>query len=320
MTPPDIAAQPDLPLALYELRFRAETDLVAGPDPRGLWHGVFGLNLHRLCCVFPGTECRHCLLLHDCQYSYLFSGPRPPDSELMRRYDTIPVPHIFRLDATWPETIHSGQLPSVGMVLVGAANERLPLVIQALAAAGQGGLGAERARLLLQDVVQHLPGQSLPQLVATEGRILDAHPPTPPPTPAMPALVRMLFLSPYKPSGRAANPDGLDAALLLMAVVRRISLLQYFYTGRKLEAPFGALKTASEQARVVDHQLRRQSASRFSARHGSRIDTGGLVGHIDLAMDNIEPLWPYLHLGQWLNLGKNASMGYGAYRLYALPA
>ena len=104
----------------------------------------------------------------------------------------------------------------------------------------------------------------------------------------------------------------------LMALVRRASLLQYFYTGRQLEAPFGMLKAASVQVRTLERALRRQEASRYAARHGERVPTGGLIGHIDLDMSDIETLWPYLYLGQWLNVGKNASMGYGCYELLSL--
>ena len=39
---------PHLPLGHYELTFRAGADLSLPAYPRGLWHGVFGLNLKRI--------------------------------------------------------------------------------------------------------------------------------------------------------------------------------------------------------------------------------------------------------------------------------
>lgn len=310
--------QPRLPLALYEFRYIASADFRLGVDPRGLWHGVFGLHLREQCCVVRLETCGGCLLLHRCQYSYLFSGPRPPDSDLMRRYDTIPVPHIFRVDRDYPEPIQAGDQIAVAIVLVGEANARLPLVIQAMAAAGQGGLGPQRGRVWLHDVTQQLPGGRPPQLVASKGRALEIQPPEPPATPPPPAAVRIRFASPYKASGQAQGAGGLDIGPFLMALVRRASLLQYFYTGRQLDAPFTALKSASGQARILDRALRRQDASRYAARHGQRVPTGGLIGHLDLDLTGIEALWPYLYLGQWLNVGKNASMGYGCYELLSL--
>jgi len=312
------SAQPRLPLTLYTFRYIADADFRLGVEPRGLWHGVFGLHLRHNCCVVAAPTCQGCPLLHQCQYSYLFSGPRPPESELMRRYDTIPVPHVFRVDRDDPELIQAGAELAVSLVLVGQANDRLPLVIQTMAAAGQGGLGPRRGQVWLQDVTQQLPGQHPPRLVAGNGRMLEMLPPESPRPPPAPAAVRIRFLSPYKASGQANRSGGLDIGPFLMALVRRASLLQYFYTGRQLEAPFDRLKAASEQARVLDRVLRRQDASRYAARHGHRVDTGGLIGHLDLDLTGSEALWPYLHLGQWLGVGKNASMGFGCYELLSL--
>ncbi|MBK8640361.1 MAG: CRISPR system precrRNA processing endoribonuclease RAMP protein Cas6 [Chromatiaceae bacterium] len=304
---------PNLPVSLYRFSYLAGEDLHLPADPREFWHGVFGLRLREIACVLPGIECRACLLLHHCAYSHLFSGPCPPDAELMRRYDTIPVPHAFQIDGTYPATLRANATLAVSMALVGDANDQLPLVIQTMAAAGQGGLGKGRGRAWLQDVTQILPDGTPPHPVATKGRLLTMLPPQAPPTPPIPDAIRLVFLSPYKPSGQPAG--GTSLGHLLMAIVRRISLLQYFYTGVRLEAPFPELKAASEGVRVLGQTLRHQDASR----QGKRLDTGGLLGHIDLDLTGIEPLWPYLHLGQWLNVGKKASMGYGRYGL-TLPS
>jgi hypothetical protein len=269
--------------------------------------------------VVPDIECRRCPLLHQCDYSYLFSGPRPADAELMRKYDTIPVPHIFRVDTALPPVIPAGDAFSVSIVLVARANERLPLLIGAMAVAGAAGLGGKRAQAFLAEVTQRLPTGAAPRTIATEGRLLPAAPPEHPLVPPMPRRVRLRFRAPYKPSGDAASAAGLDLGRLLMAIVRRISLLQYFCTGSKLQAYFPALKAVSEEARVIDHTLRHQPGRRTSATYGTKVDTSGLLGHIDLALDGFAPLWPYLHLGQWLGVGKNASMGFGQYDLLPLP-
>ena len=44
---------------------------------------------------------------------------------------------------------------------------------------------------------------------------------------------------------------------------------------------------------------------------------GGALGSWTLSGE-LEPLLPWLQLGQWLHIGKNATMGLGQYRL--LPA
>jgi CRISPR/Cas system endoribonuclease Cas6 (RAMP superfamily) len=43
---------------------------------------------------------------------------------------------------------------------------------------------------------------------------------------------------------------------------------------------------------------------------------GGVIGEWTLEGD-LAPFWPYLHLGQWLHVGKNATFGLGHYQLQA---
>lgn len=311
---------PELSLAGYRCQFRAARPCRFDEDPRGLWHGVFGLHLHRLACVLPGQDCATCALLHQCGYPFLFTGPRPPDAELMRRYDRIPVPHVLHIDADFPPTLPAGADAAIWFTLIGTANERLPLAIAALRAAAAGGLGARRDRLELIAVEQWLPDADAPLPVWTDPA--GWRPPAPPRAPLLPPLppatdrLLMEFLTPWQ------SGAGRDFAIgsLLMAIVRRVSLLQYFYTGRRLDADFPALKAASEQVQLLSHGLHRQRAARYAARHRERLDLSGLVGTLELAIDDaLAPLWPYLHLGQWLHVGKNASMGFGAYRLSAVP-
>ena len=315
---PPTTTEPVLPLARYRLHFRALDTFPLEEDPRGLWHGVFGRALRAACCVTRQPQCDGCLLLHQCQYSYLFTAPRPPDADLMRLYPQVPVPHVLQVQPLREPQVRAGGELTLSVVLVGEANARLPLVVEALAAAGADGLGRARGRVVLQQVDQELPGRE-PVTIGSHGRLGEWAAPAVPLTPPRPARVRLEILSPYKASGKGASPHGLDLGLLLMAIVRRVSLLQYFYTGRQLQADFSALKAASLVARASDHDLQRAASARWAARHGRRVDTGGLAGHLDMETDPIAPLWPYLHLGQWLNVGKNASMGFGQYRLIPDP-
>ena len=48
---------------------------------------------------------------------------------------------------------------------------------------------------------------------------------------------------------------------------------------------------------------------------------GGVLGRWSLRGDpaTLAALWPWLWLGQWLHVGKNATMGMGAYALEGVP-
>jgi sortase (surface protein transpeptidase) len=98
-----------------------------------------------------------------------------------------------------------------------------------------------------------------------------------------------------------------------MGIIRRISLLQYFYTDKRLQADFKQLKQQTQQIEIIKQALHWQRGQRFSARSSTTADTSGWMGQLEIK-NNIT-LWPYLWLGQWLGIGKNASMGFGRYRL-----
>lgn len=303
---------PELPLAEYEFNFVAEQG-VNGPAPTGsVWHGVFGKALRESVCFDLSWECNNCVFLHHCDYSFLFAAPLPPETTLMRHYQTIPVPHIFYV----PPAVPAEPTVSLRLVLVGKANQKLPLVIQALKKAGQGGLGKSRCRLLLQTVSQLVPnGGQAWVYPAPKGAVLP--PLTSVPVPAMPPQLVLAFLTPYRQSGRPNLGFGLPA--LFMAIVRRVSLLQYFYTDKQLLADFKHLKSCAQAAVVLDSQLVDEVQHRYSAQHGKLLDVSGVVGWLQLDLRGMEVLWPYLFLGQWLNVGKNASMGFGRYALLYGP-
>ena len=307
---------PALPLAEYSFVFEALQDVELAAFPGGLWHSVFGRALRDQVCVAPGLECARCMLLHHCDYSHLFGGPRPPKSEVMRKYDTIPVPVVLRYDNAVDQAIPAGSYFAVSMIIVGQANEKLPVIIHTMTAVGKAGFGKRRSKAALIEVTQQAP--SLPTLVMARGRMNHWTPPAMPEILQLPESLRITFMSPYKQTGKSTASDEFDLPKFIMAVVRRISMLQYFYTGTRLEADFAQLKSQSQAPVNVKSALKWRPHGRYSASHGKRVDTSGWLGSLDVEMAGAGALIPFLYLGQWLNVGKNASMGFGRYQLTAL--
>jgi hypothetical protein len=56
---------------------------------------------------------------------------------------------------------------------------------------------------------------------------------------------------------------------------------------------------------------------RYSSRQQQEMTLGGVLGRWALhgPSDTLAQLWPWLWLGQWLHVGKNATMGMGGYTL-----
>ncbi|MFN3595527.1 MAG: CRISPR system precrRNA processing endoribonuclease RAMP protein Cas6, partial [Thiobacillaceae bacterium] len=93
----------------------------------------------------------------------------------------------------------------------------------------------------------------------------------------------------------------------------RIALLHEFHGAGRLDLDFTQLK---QQAAAIDShkRLRWQDWTRYSSRQQKKMDLGGVVGEWRLVGD-LSPFAPFLHLGQWLHVGKEATFGLGGYRL-----
>nr|CAA6825497.1 MAG: Unknown protein [uncultured Thiotrichaceae bacterium] len=300
-----------LPLSVYRFEYEALDKIMLPEQPGVLWHSQFGKTLRNLVCIVKNTACEQCLFLHQCDYTRLFQGTKPPDTAIMRKYNAIPSPHIIQSAHQQDKVIAAGETLSVDIVLPGQANTRAATLIKTLYHLGQHGLGYKNGRINLKQVTQYLAnGQTLELL--SEGSLAEATAPQIIPIPVAPETCRISLLTPYKPSGNAGS---VDISRYLMAIIRRVDLIQYFYTGQKLQADFPHLKTLTQAITVTVQSVRKEKGQRYSAALGKLKDTSGFVGHIDLDLRECEELWPFLWVGQWLGVGKNASMGFGQYQV-----
>ena len=306
----------ELPLCILEFIYQKLDPLALSVGDLPIWHSVFGKALHQRSCLFPDTDCfvekknkpveKDCSLLHSCHYPYLFDRIAPADSEMMRG-QKIPVPHVFRFKTT---ALEEQSIVSIGLVIMGDAIDKYGSLIQSMKQAGTEGIGKQRTRLQLTTVEQLTNDGSvktiwdISQLITRPKAILMSPPPCP-------TAVHIMFETPYKTKTRSA----FKANELLMGVIRRISLLQYFYTDKRLHVDFKYLKQQTEQTKTLKQSLHWQQNKRYSARLGTTVDTSGWVGEVTISNYHLAEIWPYLWVGQWLGIGKNASMGFGQYRL-----
>lgn len=303
-----------LPIGIYRFHFDVRGTLQFPSQPGVLWHSVFGKALREQVCITKSNDCENCLFLQQCDYTHLFRGAKPADSQLMRKYQTIPSPHILRSPFGQPTVFKSGDKVALEVVLVGNANGRLPVLISALQRAGMTGLGKLRICLQLLEVEQVSPvsgevGKLFPSSAGGSVADLLVGPIS---VPMVVTSVPVTFEVPYKPSGTSGQ---LEVGRWLMAVIRRIDLLQYFTTGQKLMVDFRFLKELTEQVSVSELNLKLQRGGRYSSGAGYSKDVSGFIGSFKLDLHGCEALWPFLWVGQWLHVGKNASMGFGRYRL-----
>lgn len=304
----------NLPIAEYQFTYQA-IDKVSIPECSGtLWHSVLGKALHDSACIAADTKCENCMFLKQCDYGYLFRGIPPDDAEIMKRYRTVPVPHIIRMNSLNSYQVNPRDKFTITIALVGLANDKLAKLIQAMTKVGENGFRNDRKKARLIQIVQKIP-YGYDKAILLQGKPLQLSTTLEYPIPTAPESIRINFITPFKPSGEAAESQEFLVDKFLMMIIRRISLLQYFYTAKKLDVDYSHLKQLTQSITVQQQAMYWRKHQQFSDCKNQHNQKFGWTGYVDLDLQNHKELWPYLFLGQWLNVGKNASMGFGQYQL-----
>lgn len=296
-----------LPLARYRFTARLTRDLLLPPYAGFLLRSVFGAALRRTVCMTGLDRCGACPLQRTCAYPALFEVP-PQPTQFAQQFSQLPNPYVIEPPAPTeaPQWLPAGEPLAWHMVLAGEATlARLALIEHAWERALRQGLGRQRVPGDLL-AVERVDG---PEAAADAG-----------PGPAV-TEVTLHFHTPLRlqHQGQPLAPDQLDARTLLSQLLRRTNLMLDLHLGVR-PAPFDApaLLAAVVPTLTEDRSgLRWHDAPRYSGRQKQEMNLGGVLGAWTLRADAaaLAPFLPWLRLGQWLHLGKNATMGLGGYRL-----
>ena len=331
-----------LPIVRLHLAARADTPLQLPPYAGSMLRGAFGHALLALS-PLPHVDGKPCALHASCPYCQLFAAPPLPGHSL-QKFSHMPQPYVIEPPTNGAQRLAAGQTFSFGLVLIGRALALRPTVEQAWQRALRTGLGASHAPCTLLDIqdeieqkplydeckqlsnsngIMHVGAAPHPSL-SPEGRgrsVAPALPPLPlgegggegtPPT------ATLHFHTPLRlqVQGKPARAGQLTARDLLIALARRHQLLRDVHLGAA--APQYDFKALVEQAQAIElhaQDLRWFDWGRYSQRQQQEMQLGGLLGTVTLR-GNLAPFAELLLLGQWLHVGKNATMGLGGYTLH----
>ena len=285
-------------------------------------------------CVTRLPACDPCVLLRSCPYPFLFESRTPPGTAKLSRYPRTPGPYVLD-PADWRFDVGNGML-SLGVTLFGAANDQLPYAVHALDSVGQHGLASRRVKLEMLDVQAESresdAGNDGAPRADERGRMddwttifepggrLSPVPTVHPNPPTMAPAVRVRLLTPLrvKRHEHLVGSADFDFRAFMSGLLRRISLLTYFFGDTPLETDFPGLLRAAESVPLNNAELRWREWTRHSSRQNAKLQMGGLVGSFEVGRWELERFWPILWLGQWTHAGKGCSMGLGRYVLEPL--
>lgn len=305
------------PVARYRFEFEVRQP-VRLPDYTGsILRGAFGHALRQLACMTRQKECAGCPLIASCPYPAVFAPP-PPASHKLQKFSQLPVPYVIEPPAWGSRVLAEGETLAFHQVLIGQALQELPLIILAWRRALARGVGPGDGTADLRRVVhcgqagEHEIHRPEAGTIATHAQTIALHRTD---DTATTDTVILHFETPLRlqQNGRALAPERLQARTLLMALTRRASLLAEFHADGPLTSDFPALSAAAAPIRE-EKRLTWLDWTRFSSRQKQQMTLGGVVGTWRLE-GPLAPFAPFLKLGEWLHVGKEASFGLGQYRL-----
>lgn len=305
----------DLRIARLRLEARVERPLVLPEFAGSALRGAFGHALRKLACVTGAATCPPCPLYRNCPYPALFEPP-PPAEHPAQRFSAIPAPYVVE-PPRGPLALPVGANLRFHLVLFGLGIDQLPLLIAAWQRALARRLGPRDGAARLDRVVDEAASGDRMIWSADSGKLAVIDPTLPECGP-IPASASLDLLTPLRlqHQGRPLGPKQITAERLLIGLIKRIGLLDECHDGHRQRIDFKALAAAARQVHASS-ELGDAHILRRSQRQGQLMRLDGVRGRIVLSGD-LAPFWPFLHLGQWTHLGKNASFGLGQYRL--IPA
>ena len=305
----------DFPLARYRLDFQVSTPIHLPAYAGSTLRGAFGGALRATACMTRQKTCPDCPLLRTCPYPAIFETPPPPEGHELQKFSQAPNPYAIEPPAWGEQVYQPGETLSFHLVLAGRALDQLPIILFAFNRALQRGIGKGDGTAELM-TVSHLGGDAETLILDGAGSALREHDTTlPMPESGDAASVRLRIHTPLRlqENSRPLGPENLTPRTLLIGLVRRVALISEFHAGKRLALDFHAL---GEQASAVtdEKHLHWRDWTRYSSRQQQKMSLGGVVGTWTLH-GNLNPFLPFLYLGQWLHVGKNASFGLGQYEM-----
>ena len=324
---------PDLPLSRYRFTAVMRAGVRLPGYAGSLLRGQFGAALRQVACMTRQPTCGGCPLLRTCPYTRVFEAAPPPAHEL-QKFSNIPNAYVIEPPLATadlaPCDLRSGDVLAFHMVLAGEAIAQLPLIVFAWQRALAQGLTRERAAADLHSV-EWLDGHgdahsiweaSAPTLVEHNATIS-----VPPVDDTGSSPLTSLTLHIRTPmrlqhQGHPLRPDDLTPRVLVAALARRLALVMEFHAG---QTHWGAaVPPLAQLAESMTDQrdLHWHDWTRYSSRQKQEMTLGGVLGRWTLNGDpaTLAALWPWLWFGQWLHVGKNATMGMGGYTLEGVTA
>ena len=304
-------------LARFDVNLKAISTIVMPPYAGSTLRGGFGHAFRKMVCTQGPIDCTDCALKAVCSYPYIFETAPFEGAQQLRTYGDVPRPFVIDPLDTRGEYRRGESLMFRLTLIGGRAIDYLPYFMVSFRELGESGIGKGRARFQLSQVATD-GGESIydseTQIVHNRNNALsfDEIRDEAAALPTDQLTVRLL--NPARITHQGQLTDKLPFHLFWRRLIGRISALAYFHCGESLDLDFKGLIAQAETVETVESSLRWRDWTRYSSRQNQKMQFGGLVGSVTYAGD-LAAFMPFVALGAFLHVGKNATFGLGKYRM-----
>ena len=273
---------------------------------RGLFSsgGAFAQTCRAVTCRWPGRDCRACAASCDCGWHQVFSQELTTDPEALRRHQKPPLPFSFHFPAA---VCDSGPGEMVcSLVVIGSAIPFLEMLLQGFAVMvrQQGGtLVSMSSRdyqgkefLLGNGVGIEQPGNLV--ILSSRGSFESR--------PWAGTSLRVELLTPLRLVSHGRQLRRFEFCTFARTLLRRVSAMAHYYGQSREDHDFKALSLTAEQVTCDEY--------RFAWEGCGNGGPAGLTGYGRFS-GNFTELLPFLAAGRYLNAGKGAAYGSGAFEV-----
>jgi hypothetical protein len=334
----------DCNLSLQHFRFHLEPKVplrMPAYNKGNVIRGGFGSTFRRIVCHANCREPENCELRNVCPYTAVFQPFVPEGSEKISKNRDIPRPFVIKPPLETTETYAPDERLSFDLVLVGKIKDYLPYFVVTFKELSQAGLGPNRAPVELAGV-EYVDGSGVVMPVYTKEDNLVRPPAEAISWAGLCGVHGFNNGSTGSPQGGSASSPQDDAANVRQVTLRfltptllradgvlmrrpafgplakrlrdRINALAYFYCGEGLDIDFKAFGDAAEKIGPVSDATGWVESSRYSRRREVAHDLSGFVGEVTFEGE-LGVFLPYLKLGEYVHVGKNAVFGNGWYEI-----
>lgn len=292
-----------------ELRveFEGITPPLSTPFAGTLLRGSFGYNLRKVLCIFKNRKsCTSCPVADNCLYFQIFETPAPADSPFKMDF----LPHPFLISPITVKLNKESKL-SFNFYLFGKYCKYSPYFIKVFERMALNGFGKNRSKPEKLRVFQNkkeIFRIGLQEFQKPEDVYFNL------PEPRQANSAEIIFLTPVriKNKGRLTYPTQFET--ILRNIFRRVSIISFFFEGKKLEVDFHELLKKASEVKLKEWESVKEEINRYSMRKKKRMELLGFTGKL-IFEGNITPFTPWLIIGEKFHIGKNISFGFGKYSL-----